>query len=67
MVSVYRARTNCPVCNNAEEVWFAGGKIEPLDVVECPKCEHMFEPQEFISSFLEMKTNSTVSTTQVIV
>jgi len=66
-MSVYRARTACPVCNNEEEVWFLKGKIEPLDVVECPKCEHMFEPQSFISTFLEMKTNSTISSSQVIV
>ena len=52
---VYRARTSCPICNNSEEVWFHRGKVEPLDVVECPKCEHMFEPQSFISTFLEMK------------
>jgi len=64
-MSVYRARTNCPVCNNQEEVWFTKGKIEPLDVVECPKCEHMFEPQDFISTFLEMKNNSTISASYV--
>ena len=64
-MSVYRARTSCPMCNNQEEVWFANGKIEPLDVVECPKCEHMFEPQDFISTFLEMKNNSTVSASYV--
>jgi len=62
---VYRARTACPVCNNNEEVWFSRGKVEPLDVVECPKCEHMFEPQNFISTFLEMRNNATVSSSQV--
>lgn len=64
-MSTYRARTSCPVCNNHEEVWFSNGKIEPLDVVECPKCEHMFEPQDFITTFLEMKNNSTVSASYV--
>ena len=64
-MSVYRARTNCPICNNEEEGWFANGKIEPLDVVECPKCDHMFEPQDFITTFLEMKNNSTVSASYV--
>lgn len=62
---VYRARTACPVCNNSEEVWFQRGKIEPLEIVECPKCEHMFEPDEFISTFLEMRDNSSVSSTYV--
>ena len=64
-MSVYRARTSCPVCNNQEEVWFSKGKIEPLDVVECPKCEHMFEPQDFVSTFLEMKNNSTITAAYV--
>jgi len=64
-MSIYRARTSCPVCNNHEEVWFSNGKIEPLDVVECPKCEHMFEPQDFITTFLEMKNNSTISASYV--
>jgi Zn ribbon nucleic-acid-binding protein len=60
-MSVYRARSNCPVCNNAEEVWFSAGKIQPLDIVECPKCTHLFEPADFVSTFLEMRTNSTIS------
>lgn len=64
-MSVYRARTNCPICNNEEEVWFSKGKVEPLDIVECPKCEHMFEPIDFVSSFLEMKNNSTVSASYI--
>jgi Zn ribbon nucleic-acid-binding protein len=66
-MSVYRARTNCPACNNEEEVWFYKGKVEPLEIVECPNCEHMFEPHSFVSTFLEMKNNLTVSSSQVIV
>jgi len=66
-MSVYRARTNCPACNNEEEIWFLNGKVEPLEIVECPKCELMFEPQSFVSTFLEMKNNLTVSASQVIV
>jgi Zn ribbon nucleic-acid-binding protein len=64
-MSVYRARTNCPMCNNAEEVWFYQGRIEPLEIVECPKCEFLFEPKDFICTFLEMRTNSTVSSSYV--
>lgn len=60
-MSVYRARSNCPICNNSEEVWFLNGKVEPLDVVECPKCSHMYEPDSFISSFLEMRNNLSIS------
>jgi len=62
---VYRARTSCPICNNPEEVWFQRGKVEPLEIIECPKCEHMFEPDEFISTFLEMRNNSSVSSSHV--
>ena len=64
-MSVYRARTNCPICNNSEEIWFQRGKVEPIDIIECPKCEHMFDPQDFVSTFLEMKHNATVSTSYV--
>ena len=64
-MSVYRARTSCPICNNEEEVWFQNGKIEPLQIIECPKCEHMFEPHDFICTFLEMKNNATISTSYV--
>lgn len=60
-MSVYRARSSCPVCNDPHEVWFSKGKIEPLDIVECEKCSHMFEPIKFVSSFLEMRNNSTIS------
>lgn len=60
-MSTYRARSKCPICSQEEEVWFQNGKIEPLDLVECPKCEQIYEPQHFISSFLELRQNSTIS------
>ena len=47
-MSVYRARSNCPVCHQDNEVWFEKGVVVPLDIVECPKCSHMFEPKDFI-------------------
>jgi Zn ribbon nucleic-acid-binding protein len=57
----YRARSKCPICSQEEEVWFQNGKIEPLELVECSKCEQIYEPQHFISSFLELRQNSTIS------
>ncbi len=60
-MSVYRARSNCPMCNNSEEVWFSKGKVQPLDIVECGTCTHLYEPANFISTFLEMRTNLTIS------
>ena len=64
-MQVYRARSNCPVCNNPDEVWFKNGKVEPLDLIECPKCANIFEPKDFVSTFLELRQNSSISTSQV--
>jgi Zn ribbon nucleic-acid-binding protein len=60
-MSTYRARTKCPICSQEEEVWFQNGKIEPLDIVECVTCEQIYEPHQFISCFLELRQNSTIS------
>ncbi len=65
LMQVYRVRSNCPFCNRSEEVWFQNGKVEPLDLIECPKCSNIFEPQDFVTTFLEMKQNSTISTSQI--
>jgi len=64
-MTVYRANSNCPICNTSEEVWFLKGKVEPLDTVVCTNCEFMFQPGNFISSFIEMKNNSTISSSYV--
>ena len=64
-MQVYRARSNCPFCNRPEEVWFQNGKVEPLDLIECPNCCNIFEPQDFVSTFLEMRQNNTISTSQI--
>ena len=50
-----------PYLLSKEEVWFQNGKIEPLDIVECPKCENIYEAGDFISAFLELRQNSTIS------
>jgi len=64
-MQVYRVRSNCPSCNNAEEVWLQNGRVEPLDVIECPKCANLYEPKDFVSTFLEMRQNNTISTSQL--
>ena len=58
---VYRARTSCPVCNTPSEIWVQQGKVVPLDIIECTNCEQLFEGKDFISSFIELRTNVTVS------
>jgi len=58
---VYRARTSCPVCNTPSEIWVQQGKVVPLDIIECPNCEQLFEGKDFISSFIELRTNATIS------
>ena len=58
---IYRARTSCPVCNTPSEIWVQQGKVVPLDIIECPKCEQLFEGKDFISSFIELRTNATIS------
>ena len=60
-MSIYRARSKCPICSREEEVWFQNGKIERLDIVECPKCENIYEAGDFISAYLELRQNSTIS------
>ena len=65
-MSLYRARSKCPICSQEEEVWFQNGKIEPLDIVECPKCSQLYEPENFISTFLELKQNSSISSNYAV-
>ena len=60
---VYRAKTSCPVCNTPSEVWIQQGKVVPLDIIECLNCEQLFEGKDFISSFIELRTNATISST----
>ena len=61
MYKPHRARTSCPLCSTEEEVWFLAGKIQPLDIGECHKCKNVYEAGDFISTFLELRQNSTVS------
>jgi len=38
-----------------------GGKVEPLEVVECRKCSQVYEPADFIYTFIELRDNVSVS------
>ena len=60
-MSTYRARSLCPICSSDEEVWFMGGKVEPLDVVECRKCSQIYEPADFIYTIIELYDNVSIS------
>lgn len=58
---VYRAKASCPMCNTPSEIWIQQGKIVPLDIIECPNCEQLYEGKDFISSFIELRTNASIS------
>lgn len=60
-MSTYRARSLCPICSSDEEVWFMGGKVEPLEVVECRKCSQIYEPADFIYTIIELYDNVSIS------
>ena len=60
-MSLYRARSKCPICSQEEEVWFQNGKIEPLDIVECRKCSQLYEPADFIYTLIELHSNISIS------
>ena len=49
------------MCNTPSEIWIQQGKIVPLDIIECPNCEQLYEGKDFISSFIELRTNATIS------
>jgi len=42
-----------------------GGKVEPLQVVECRKCSQIYEPADFIYTFIELHNNVSVSSNNV--
>ena len=49
------------MCNTPSEIWIQQGKIVPLDIIECPNCEQLYEGKDFISSFIELRTNASIS------
>lgn len=61
-MSIHRAISACPVCNEEAEVWFYYGKIEPINVVQCNCCSKTYDPSNFIVQLIELYKNVTVST-----
>lgn len=60
---IYRAKTNCPKCDSYNEVWVEKGKVVPLNIIECTNedCGHVYDGCDFISGFIELRTNSSIS------
>lgn len=63
---VHRARTACPTCNTEEEVWYYKGIIAPLEVIQCEKCDSVYEAGDHIQNLLELYQNVTISATEVV-
>ena len=63
-MGTYRARTNCPECNDEQEFWFTNmlTKEEQPDYIVCDKCETTYNSKHFVSTFLNLRNNNTVST-----
>lgn len=61
MNSIYKARSSCPICSQEEEVWIYKGEVQPLDIVECPKCSNIYQANEFITQFIDLRQNITIS------
>jgi len=57
----YRAKANCPVCNSEEEVWIQNGKVCFTEIVHCDRCGSIYDPLEFLSQLMDLRSNNTVS------
>jgi transcription elongation factor Elf1 len=65
-MSVHRARTACPNCNTEEEVWYYQGVIAPIEVIQCSKCDLLYEATDYVQSLIELYQNVTVSTSTIV-
>ena len=59
--TAYKARTMCPVCSEEEEIFITNNGVFPISTKTCSNCTNTFPADEFICSFIELKSNSTVS------
>ena len=57
----YRAKASCPICNNEEEVWIEKGKVCFTEIVHCDRCGSIYDPLEFLSQLMDLRSNNTVS------
>lgn len=63
---VYRMITACPSCSTTQEVWNYLGQIKPVSEIACFNCNTIFESEEFIQAFLELKSDETISAVKIV-
>jgi hypothetical protein len=51
----------CPICANEEEVFITNNGIFPSPTKTCVNCSHSYPADEFICTFIELKSNNTIS------
>ena len=51
----------CPICSEEEEIFITNNGVFPISTKTCSNCTNTFPADEFICSFIELKSNSTVS------
>lgn len=64
-MNVYRATTCCPICRDEQETWNYKGVYVPNNLTQCFNCDTIFQTDNYISSFLALRANATVSTTHI--
>lgn len=64
-MDVYRAIADCPVCKNKDEIWNYKGVFEPANLVQCTSCDNFYNGDEYLFSFLELRSDNTVSTKHI--
>jgi len=64
-MSIHRARAACPSCNTEEEVWIYKSSIFPINTIECANCKYMYEANDFIVCLMDLRQNTTFSSTMV--
>jgi hypothetical protein len=64
-MSVVRARASCPICSSEEEIWFYKGKVEPIPNIQCITCTTLYDPASFVTCFIELYQNVTVSSSTI--
>ena len=62
-MGIYRARTNCPECNDEQEMWITNllTEEEQPDYIVCDVCDTTYNSKHFISTFLNLRDNNTIS------
>jgi uncharacterized iron-regulated protein len=66
MNNIYRVSVNCPICNDYEEAWIYNGKIAFANTISCRNCSTTYTASDYITSFLDLRTNVTVSCQELV-